>query len=91
MLEAGQARSREATILNIIEWIGALEWYDAELAQVKKAPPLTKRGKLRKRLATIVLNKYLKEAQDTTAIGSPRKLVLRDNDNRPPLINLTGI
>ena len=31
MLEAGHARSKEATILNMIEWMGALEWYDAEL------------------------------------------------------------
>jgi hypothetical protein len=91
MLEAGQARSREATILNMIEWMGASEWYDAELAQVEKAPPLTKRGKLRKRLATVVLDEYLKEAQDTTAIGSPGKLVSGDNEDRPPSINSTGI
>jgi hypothetical protein len=42
MLEAGHARSKEATILNMIEWIGASEWYDAELGQAEKAPPPTK-------------------------------------------------
>jgi hypothetical protein len=31
MLEAGYACSREITILNIIEWVGALEWYNTEL------------------------------------------------------------
>jgi hypothetical protein len=31
MLEASHTRSKEVTILNIIEWIGALEWYNAEL------------------------------------------------------------
>lgn len=63
MLEAGQARSREATILNMVEWMGASEWYDAELAQAEKAPPLTKRGKLRKRLATVVLDEYASSLQ----------------------------
>ncbi|KAG9240040.1 hypothetical protein BJ878DRAFT_431158 [Calycina marina] len=63
MLEAGHARSREVTILNMIEWIGASDWYDAELEQAEKAPPLTKRGVPRKRLATVVLDKYLKEAR----------------------------
>ncbi|CZR68400.1 uncharacterized protein PAC_18299 [Phialocephala subalpina] len=42
MLEAGHARSKEVTILNMIEWMGASEWYDAELEQAEKAPPPTK-------------------------------------------------
>lgn len=88
MLEAGQARSRKATILNIIEWMGASEWYNAELAQAEKAPPLTKRGKLRKRLATIVLDKYLKEARDTPAIGTLGKLASKDNEDYPPLLDV---
>jgi hypothetical protein len=61
MLEAGHARSKKATILNMIEWMGASEWYDAELEQAEKAPPPTKRGTPRKRLATVVLDKYLKD------------------------------
>jgi hypothetical protein len=70
ILNTGHARSKEATILNIIEWIGALEWYSAKLKQAEKAPPLTKQGTPRKRLATVVLDKYLKEARDTTAVES---------------------
>lgn len=91
MLEAGQARSREATILNMIEWMGAAEWYDAELVQAEKAPPLTKRGKLRKRLATIVLDEYLKEAQDTTSIASLGKLSLEDNKDHSSSLNSAEI
>ena len=60
MLEAGHACSKEVTILNMIEWIGASEWYDTELEQAEKAPPSTERGTPRKRLATVVLDKYSK-------------------------------
>jgi hypothetical protein len=91
ILEAGHARSKEATILNIIEWIGALEWYDAELKQVEKAPPPTKQGTPRKRLATVVLDKYLKEARDTTAIASSGKLTSEDNEDRHLSANSAGI
>ena len=91
MLEAGHARSKEATILNMIEWIGASEWYDAELEQAEKAPPLTKRGTPRKRLATVVLDKYLKEARDTAAMGGPGKLASEDNKDRPSLPDSAGI
>ena len=89
MLEAGHARSKEATILNMIEWMGASEWYDAGLEQAEKAPPPTKRGTPRKRLATVVLDKYLKEARDTTAAESPGKL--KDNEDRPSSPNSAGI
>jgi hypothetical protein len=91
MLEAGYARSKEATILNIIEWIGALEWYDAELEQAEKAPPPTKRGTPRKRLATVILDKYLKEARDTTVMESPGKLAFKGNEDHPLLVNSAGI
>ena len=91
MLEAGHARSKEATILNMIEWMGASEWYDAELEQAEKAPPPTKRGTPRKRLATIVLDKYLKEVHNTTAVESLGKLVLKDNEDRPSSPNSAGI
>jgi hypothetical protein len=83
LLEAGHARSKTVTILNMIEWIGTLEWYDAELEQAKKAPPPTKRGAPRKRLATVVLDKYLKEARVTTAIKGPENPILKDNKDRP--------
>jgi hypothetical protein len=83
VLEAGYARSREATILNMIELIGASEWYDAELEQAEKAPPPTKRGRPRKRLATLVLDKYLKEVRDTTAMESPGRLASEGNEDRP--------
>jgi len=69
MLEAGHARSKETTILNMIEWIGASEWYDAELEQAEKAPPLTKRKTPRRRVATVVLDKYLREVRDDREPG----------------------
>jgi hypothetical protein len=91
MLEAGHACSKEATILNMIEWIGALEWYNAKLKQVEKAPPPIKQGTPRKRLATIVLDKYLKEARDTMAIVSLGKLTSKDNKDRHLLVNSARI
>ena len=91
MLEAGHARSKEATILNMIEYIGASEWYDAELEKAQKAPPPTKRGTPRKRLATVVLDKYLKEARDTMAVGSLEKLASKGNEDRPSSPNSAGI
>lgn len=66
MLEAGQARSRESTILNMIEWMGASKWYDNELAHAERDPPYTKRGKPRKRLATVILDEHLKGVQNST-------------------------
>jgi hypothetical protein len=89
MLEASHARSKEATILNMIEWMGASEWYDAELEQAEKAPPPTKRGTPRKRLATVVLDKYLKEVRDTTE--SPGKLASKEHEDRPSSANSAGI
>jgi hypothetical protein len=91
MLEAGHARSKEVTILNMIEWMGASEWYDAELEQAEKAPPPTKRGTPRKRLATVVLDKYLNAARDTTATENPGKLASKDGEDRPSSPNSTGI
>ncbi len=91
VLEAGYARSKEATILNMIEWIGASEWYDAELEQAEKAPPPTKRGTPRKRLATVILDKYLKEVRDTTVMESPGKLASEGNKDHPSSTNSAGI
>jgi hypothetical protein len=91
-LEAGHARSKETTILNMIEWMGASEWYDAELQQAEKAPPRTKRGTLRKRLATIVLDKYLKDACSTAATeGSTDNSSSADNEDRLLSIDAAGI
>ena len=69
--------------------MGALEWYNAKLEQAEKAPPPTKRGMLRKRLATVVLDKYLKEARDTAE--SLGKLASKDNEDRPSSPNSAGI
>jgi len=81
MLEAGYARFKETTILNMIEWMGASEWYDAELQQAEKVPPRTKRGTLRKRLATIVLDKYLEAACSTAATeGTDNPTVIDTKD-----------
>jgi hypothetical protein len=46
---------------------------------------------LRKRLATVVLDKYLKKVRDSTATESLGKLVLKDNKNCPLLPNLAEI
>jgi hypothetical protein len=75
------AHSKEATILNMIEWMGALEWYDATLKQAKRQPLLTKRRKPRIRLATVVLDQYLKEAHDTTPVLGPEKFTSNDDDH----------
>ena len=80
MLEAGHARSKKVTILNMIEWMGASEWYDAELQKAEKVPPLTKRGAPRKRLATVVLDKCLMAARDATAMESLKNVASNDNE-----------
>ncbi len=71
--------------------MGTSEWYDTELEQAEKVPPSTKRGMPRKCLATVVLDKYLKEARDTTATESPGKLASKDNEDRPSSLNLARI
>lgn len=91
MLEAGHARSKKMTILNMIEWMGASEWYDMELQQAEKAPPSTKRGIPRKRVATLVLDKYLKEALDATATENLEKLASKSNENHPSSLSSAGI
>ena len=91
MLEAGYARSKETTILNMIEWMGALEWYDAELQQAEKAPPCTKRGTIRKRLATIVLDKYLEAACSTAATEGTNNPTSTDTEDRLLSLDAAGI
>src|SRR6266487_5874952 len=71
--------------------MGSSEWYDAELKQAEKAPPPTKRGAPRKRLATVVLDKYLKEARVTTAIKGPENPISKDNEDRPSSLDSAGI
>ncbi|KAH7389249.1 hypothetical protein BKA64DRAFT_758493 [Cadophora sp. MPI-SDFR-AT-0126] len=77
MLKASQSRSKKVTILHMIEMMGASEWYENELAEAERDPPRTKRGAPRKRLATIVLDEYLKEPQDSTSIKNPEELTSR--------------
>jgi hypothetical protein len=50
-----------------------------------------KRGTPRKRLATIVLDKYLKEAYNIIVIESLGKLASKDNKDRPSLVNSANI
>ena len=50
-----------------------------------------KRGIPRKRLATIVLDKYLKEAPNTIVIESLGKLTSKDNKDHPLLVNSASI
>jgi hypothetical protein len=50
-----------------------------------------KQGTPRKRLTTIVLDKYLKEAPNTIVIESPRKLASKDNKDYPSLVNSASI
>ena len=90
MLEAGHTRSKKATILNMIEWVGASEWYDSELEQSEKAPPPTKRGKPRKRLATTVLDRYLK-VRETTILESTETPASTDNRDCPSSVNSAEI
>jgi hypothetical protein len=45
----------------------------------------------RKRLATIVLDKYLKEAPNITVTESPEKLASKNNKDYSLLVNLAGI
>jgi hypothetical protein len=45
----------------------------------------------RKRLATIVLDKYLKEVPDNIVIESPGKLASKDNKDYSLLVNSAGI
>jgi hypothetical protein len=87
MLETGEAHSREAIILNMIERMGASKWYDAEHAEAEKEPPLTKRGRSRKRLASVILDKHLRERESTTK-ASPRN---RDSEDDSLLPNLASI
>lgn len=65
ILDAGEARSKKTTILNMMEWIGAAEWFDTEVQQAQQALPRTKRGAPRKRVATIILDKYFQEVPDS--------------------------
>ena len=48
-------------------------------------------GMPRKRLVTIILDKYLKEACDTIVIESPGKLASEGNKDPLLLVNLAGI
>jgi hypothetical protein len=45
----------------------------------------------RKHLATIVLDKYLKEAPDTIVTESPGKLTSKDNEDYPSSVNSASI
>jgi len=45
----------------------------------------------RKYLATIVLDKYLKEAPNTIVTESPGKLASKDNKDYPLLVNSASI
>lgn len=45
----------------------------------------------RKYLATIILDKYLKEARDTIVIKSLGKLAFKGNKDYPLLVNLARI
>jgi hypothetical protein len=45
----------------------------------------------RKRLVTIILDKYLKEARDTIITESPGKLASKGNKDPPSLVNSAGI
>ncbi|KAH8909444.1 hypothetical protein BR93DRAFT_965550 [Coniochaeta sp. PMI_546] len=59
LLEVGEARSQKLTILNMISYMGAAAWFDAQLSLYE--PPLTKKGKPRKRVASPFLDSLLKE------------------------------
>ncbi|KAH8595137.1 hypothetical protein B0O99DRAFT_159895 [Bisporella sp. PMI_857] len=87
MLEVGHNRSRKSSIFNMIEWIGASEWFDAEIEEAEKAPPPTKRGVPRKRLATIILIKYMKEAYGITEIEATGTLAFKNSEDCPSFMD----
>jgi hypothetical protein len=61
LLEVGEARSQKTTIFNMIGYMGASAWYDAQLAAFQA--PLTKRGIPRKRIVSPFLDSLLKEKE----------------------------
>lgn len=67
-LEADEGRSQKTTVFNMIGYMGASLWFDAQLAQF--VAPLTRRGKPRKRVASPLLTSLLEESDNQ---GGPRK------------------
>jgi len=59
LLEVGEGRSQKTTIFNMIGYMGASAWFDAQLTTFQA--PLTKRGKPRKRVATPLLDSLKRE------------------------------
>ncbi|RYO95253.1 hypothetical protein DL766_002066 [Monosporascus sp. MC13-8B] len=74
ILEAGERRSRKTTIFNMIEYMGVSVWYDAQVAAFEA--PLTKRGKQRKRVASLLLDSLLKKENKEEKPRERRKLAL---------------
>ncbi len=74
LLEVGEYRKKKATVLGMIEWMGASVWYDSQLEKFAKTPPFTKR------VATILLDNLLggEESDDESRpVTKRRRLALK--------------
>ncbi|KAG9240851.1 hypothetical protein BJ878DRAFT_263839 [Calycina marina] len=78
-------------ILNMIGLMGASEWYEKELAKAGIDPPRTKKGRPRKRLATIFLDEYFNKPLESTSIRSPGKLTPNNREDHSLSLNSAGI
>jgi hypothetical protein len=80
ILEAGSVENQKVTILNMLEYIGAWEWYDSQVRLVQTSGKvLTKRGKPvdYKGVATYLLDKIQRSRKYIKSIGM---LTLEDGD-----------
>lgn len=83
LLEADQVHGKRATVFRMIEWMGFVSWYEAETKLIAKSPPQTKRGRLKKRLSSIVIDRYLNdeyESNTSEALPAHRESKLRKRE-----------
>ena len=80
ILEAGSVENQKVTILNMLEYIGAWEWYDSQVRLVQASGKvLTKKGKPvdHKGAATYLLDKIQRSRKYIKSLGM---LTLEDGD-----------
>ena len=72
ILEAGSVENQKVTILNMLEYMGAWEWYDSQVRLVQASGKvLTKRGKPvdHKGVATYLLDKIQRSGKYIKSLG----------------------
>ena len=92
VLEMGISRARKTTILNLLEYMGAWEWYDRQV-KLSEGIIYTKKKKLveRRGAATHVLNELHEKMKSIKGVG---KLALKEGgsmSNLPPTENCGSI